>query len=230
STSNSASSFHTNIYKVLVKDPTTVVKRNGTVLTGLISNTYYQFQSNTADFIEADKPVLVAQFMSSTGGCPNTSGLGDPEMVYLSPVAQAIKQIGFYRNTRESIDVNYLTLIIPDSGLNSLLIDGLANAYTHTYPHPNRPGYTVVVKRWPAAQAQCLVQSDSAFTAVTYGLGSVESYGYNAGTLINNLNVIGNIHNTLDSTSTTNEFTCTNTPVELSVLIAYQPTKMVWKL
>jgi len=230
SSSNSASSFHTNIYKVLVKDPTTVVKRNGTVLTGLISNTYYQFESNTADFIEADKPVLVAQFMSSTSGCPNTSGLGDPEMIYLSPTAQAIKQIGFYRNTRENIDVNYLTLIIPDSGVNSLTIDGQLNNYTHSYPHPNRPGYTVVVKRWTAAQAQCLVQSDSAFTAVTYGLGSVESYGYNAGTLINNLNVIGNIHNELDTTATTNEFTCTNTPVELSVLIAYQPTRMVWRL
>ena len=46
------------------------------------------------------------------------------------------------------------------------------------------PGYTVVIKGWQAAQAQANMVSDSAFTAITYGLGSVESYGYNAGTLL----------------------------------------------
>lgn len=229
SADNSASSFMTSIYKVLVKDPATVVKLNGTTLTGLIDNSYYQFISSTADYVEADKPVLVAQFMSSSGSCPNTSGLGDPEMIYLSPIEQAIKRVGFYRNDREEIDVNYLTLIIPDSGMISLTIDG-SNTFSHTYNHTNLPGYTVVVKRWAAAQAQCIVKSDSAFTAITYGEGSVESYGYNAGTLINNLSAVGAIHNVLDTSAVSNDFTCTNTPVELSVLMAYQPTKMVWKL
>lgn len=230
STDNSPSTFMTNIYKVVVKDPTTVVKRNGVVLTGLIGNSYYRFTSGTADYIEADKPVLVAQFMSSSGSCPNTGGLGDPEMVYLSPIEQAIKSIGFYRNNRESITVNYLTLIIPTLGVQSLKIDGQNNAWSYTYAHPALPGYSVVVKRWSAAQAQCLVSSDSAFTAVTYGLGSVESYGYNAGTLINNLNAVGTIHNQYDTSKTKNDFTCTNTPVELSVLLAYHPTKMVWQI
>ncbi|MVT41166.1 PKD domain-containing protein [Chitinophaga oryziterrae] len=225
-----ANNLMTNIYKVVVKDPTTIVKRNGVQLplSSLIGNSYYRFVSGTADYIESDKPVLVAQFMSSEGACPNTNGLGDPEMVYLSPVEQAIKRIGFYRNTRESINVNYLTMIIPTGGLPSLRIDGVANAYTYSYPHPNLPGYSVAVKRWVASQAQCIVYSDSAFTAVTYGLGSVESYGYNAGTLINNLNALGAIHNEQDTSSTKNAFTCTKTPVELSVLLAYQPTKMVW--
>ncbi|NLR81172.1 PKD domain-containing protein [Chitinophaga eiseniae] len=218
-----------NIYKVAVKDPTTIVKRNGVTLTGLIANSYYEFVSNTADYIESNKPVLVAQFMSSSGACGNNSGLGDPEMVYLSPVEQAIKRIGFYRNDREFIEVNYLTMIIPTAGLTSLRIDG-SPLYDFAYPHPNLNGYTVVIKRWPAAPAQCIVSSDSAFTAVTYGLGSVESYGYNAGTLINNLNAVGSIHNSYDTSKTSNDFTCTNTPVELSILMAYKPTKMVWKL
>jgi gliding motility-associated-like protein len=230
SVDNTPSSFMTCIYKVVVKDPTTVVKRNGVALTGLIGNSYYRFISGTADYIEADKPILVAQFMSSAGGCPNTGGNGDPEMVYLSPIEQAIKNIGFYRNNRESITVNYLTLIIPTAGMTSLKIDGQNNAWNHAYAHPNLPGYSVVVKRWPAAQAQCLVSSDSAYTAVTYGLGGAESYGYNAGTLINNLNAFGTIHNELDTSGAKNEFTCTSTPVELSVLLAYQPTKMVWQI
>ena len=230
SVDNTPGSFMTNPYKVVVKDPTTVVKRNGVQLTGLLNNSYYEYESSSPDLIEADKPVLVAQYMSSTGACPNTGGDGDPEMVYLSPVEQSIKRIGFYRNNRESINVNYLTMIIPTNGLNSLTIDGVANSWNTAIPHANIPGYSVVIKRWNATQAQCIVQSDSAFTAVTYGLGSVESYGYNAGTLINNLNVIGVIHNEQDTSSYRNDFTCTQTPVELSVLLAYKPTEMHWNI
>lgn len=224
-----ASSLHTNLFKIAVKDPTTVVKKNGVVLTGLINNFYYQYQSNTADYIEADKPILVAQFMSSSGSCPNTGGDGDPEMMYVSPLEQGIKRVGFYRNTRENINSNYLTLIIPTAGVSSLRIDGTAT-FSHTYVHPNLPGYTVVVRRWSSAQAQCVVQSDSAFTAITYGLGSVESYGYNAGTLVNNLAATAFIHNEADATATSHQFTCKNTPVEISMLVAYKPNKIVWRL
>ncbi|MCW3467600.1 PKD domain-containing protein [Chitinophaga nivalis] len=229
SESGTASNLENSIFKVVVKDPTTVVKKNGVVQTGLIANSYYEFVSNTADFIEADKPVLVAQFMPSSGACGNGGSLGDPEMFYLSPIEQAIKRVGFYRNVREQISVNYLTMIIPTAGLNSLRIDG-SPTFDYSYAHPNLNGYTVVVKRWDATSAQCITTSDSAFTAITYGLGSVESYGYNAGTLINNLNAVGAIHNTYDTSKSINDFTCTQTPVQLSILMAYQPTKMVWKL
>ena len=235
SVSSNASTFMMNSYKVAVKDPTTIVKRNGVQLPlgSLQSGSYYFFESNTADLIEADKPIMVAQFMTG-GNCMGGAGnVGDPEMIYISPVEQGIKRIGFYRNNREAISINYLTLVIPTAGVSSLLIDG-SSTFSHTYPHPNLAGYTVVVRRWSAAQAQAVAQSDSAFTAITYGLGSVESYGYNAGTLINNLNAVGSIFNISDTSTTTTShpFTCTNTPVKLSVLLGYPtpPTKLVWRL
>jgi hypothetical protein len=62
--------------------------------------------------IVANKPIMVAQFMS--GACQ--SGLGDPEMIYLSPIEQSIGQVGFFRNTQESIQANFVNIIIPDSG------------------------------------------------------------------------------------------------------------------
>ena len=228
SRSTAANQFQTNSYKVLVKDPTTVVKRNGVVLTGLQQNSFYFFESGTADLIEANKPVMVAQFMTG-GGCLG-SGLGDPEMMYISPLEQGIKRIGFYRNTREAIQVNYLTLIIPNNGVPSLRIDGSAT-FDHSYAHPQLAGYTIVVKRWsPSAQSQAIVTSDSAFTAITYGLGSVESYGYNAGTLINNLNAISSIQNVLDPATPQHSYTCLGSPVKISALMAYQPTRIDWLL
>src|SRR5690606_11164326 len=112
SNSSSASSFHTNIYRVAVRDPATNVTVNTVPLTGLRNNFYYQFESNTPDVIEADQPIIVAQIMSSSGSCPNTGGGGDPGMIYVSPVEQGIKNIGLYRNTQSAITVQYLTMVV----------------------------------------------------------------------------------------------------------------------
>ncbi len=223
-TSITASSFMTSVFKVVVKEPNTIVSRNGVQLTGAVGGVY-QFTSNTADVIEADKPIAVAQFMSGSSTC--NGGLGDPEMVFLSPLEQAIKRIGFYRNDREAIRVNYVTIIIPTNGVQSLQIDGQGSAtFNHIYAHPNKPGYSVVVKGWPSAKAQCIVTSDSAFTAVTYGLGSAESYAYNGGAYLNNLSALSQIQNTPDPSKPSHQFTCQGTPVKLSVLMAYQATKL----
>lgn len=223
-----ATSLMTNIYRVLVKDTATRVTRNGQLLTGLINKRYYQFESDSADYIQADQPIMVAQFMSSNNGCPNTSGNGDPEMIYISPIEQGINKVGLYRNTAEGIDENYLTLIIPTAGMASLTIDG-TNAFDHVYPHHHMPGYTVVVKRWDAEQAQCIVTSDSAFTAITYGLGSVESYGYNAGTLVKNLNALPSFNNIYNGSGQVNKYTCAKTPFRFSMLISVKPTSLKWE-
>lgn len=222
-TAINASVFMTSVYKVAVKEAGTVVKRNGVTLTGAV-NGIYQFTSNTADVIEADKPIAVAQFMSGSATC-NPGSQGDPEMVYLSPLEQSIKRIGFYRNNRQSIVVNYVTIIIPTNGVSSLRIDG-SSTFNHVYAHPNRPGYSVVVKGWPSAQAQCVVTSDSTFTAITYGLGGAESYAYNGGAYLNNLSALSLLQNTPDPNTPVHLFTCQGTPIKLSVLMAYQPTKL----
>lgn len=230
---NLPSTFNTNIFKVVVRDPTTVVMRNGVTMTGLIDNLYYQYESESGDYITADKPIMVAQFMASgiTGnGCASTGGYGDPEMIYLSPIEQGIKSVALYRNTQYAIVDQYLTLIIKTNGVNSLTIDG-SSTFDYVYDHPNLTGYKVVVKRWAAANAQALVRSDSSFTAITYGLGSAESYGYNAGTLVLNLNTIPGITNILNPiTGQVNPYTCQGTPFRFKFLASVQPTVIEWQL
>ncbi|MBV7530281.1 gliding motility-associated C-terminal domain-containing protein [Chitinophaga sp. sic0106] len=225
-----ATNLLTNIYRVVVKDTATKVTVNGSRLNGLINKLYYEYQSGTADVIEADQPIMVAQYMPSSGECTSGSTLdGDPEMVYISPVEQGINNIGFYRNTEEAIRVNYLNVIIPTPGLSSLRIDG-SNVFDHTYPHPNAAGYTVVMKRWGATAGPSTVTSDSAFTAIIYGEGSVESYGYNAGTLVKNLNILNSYTNVNNPAATSNDYTCAKTPFRFSMLIQVKPNEIVWKL
>jgi len=228
SNASAANSFHTNIYRVAIKDTATKVFRNGVQLTGLRNGFYYQFESNTADKIEADKPIVVSQLMSSSGNCPNTGGNGDPAMIYVSPIEQGIKHAGLYRNSAFNIAQQYVTLVVPNGGLPSLTIDG-SNTFTHQYVHTNDPNYTVVVQRWNGGQGQVVIDCDSAFTAITYGLGSVESYGYNAGTLVKNLNAQPTLTNTL-GTGASSSSTCENAPFKLSIKIALRPTQMNWLL
>jgi gliding motility-associated-like protein len=85
------------------------------------------------------------------------------------------------------------------------------------------------VKQWGNATGQSWVQSDSAFTGIVYGEGYQESYGYNVGTLVKNLNVLSSITNTLSATGGTSEYTCTNSPFKVSVLVPVKPTALSWK-
>jgi gliding motility-associated-like protein len=225
SANSGASARQTNIFRVLVKNPATVVRRNGVVLSPLVQNAYYEFQSNTADLIEADQPIMLAQYMASSGGCPDMGSLGDPEMVYVSPADQGIWNTSFFRTNAESIDVNYLTLVVPTAGLSSLQIDG-GNTFDNVYTHPQDAAYSVVVKRWNAGRAQSTVSCDHPFTGITYGEGSVESYGYNVGVRMNNLHGIGSVRNagsTEDKSSV-----CAGTPLHFSMLLPYRPSKLSW--
>jgi len=225
---NSPTQHNINVYRIAVKDPATVVKKNGQQLYGINGN-YYEYQSNTADYIEADQPIMLAQYLPSKNACGYV-GDGDPEMIYVSPLEQSINHVSFYRNDRQNIKVNYLSIIIPKAGVSSLKIDGVAGGYDDVYDHLNFPGYAVVTKRWAAAQAQCIVESDSAFTGITYGLGGNESYGYNAGTMLGNLSGLSSFKNKYSPTNEPSAYTCVKTPVELSVLMRYKPDQLDWRL
>ncbi len=245
--STSNSNYNTNKFRVMVKDPTTVVKRNNVTLpvASLITpGNYYDFFVNSGDattsgvYIEADKPVLVAQYLISTtastggaNGCPgivSPTGVGDPDMIYISPIEQGIKQAIFYNTNASAITSNYINVVIPTGGLASLKIDNQA-IFTHTFPHPSLPGFTCVRQNLSATPGQHSIQSDSAFTAITYGLGNVESYGYNAGTLVKTLNALSTINNTLDTVRQVNEFTCVGSPFRITALLPLIPTTITWK-
>lgn len=234
--------YNSNKWRVLVKDPATVVSRNGVVIPQaqlVVPGNYYEFGltqgdgPSTASYIEADQPVMVAQYMISLNGgdCPGLTaptGLSDPEMMYISPLEQGIKKAVFYNTDVSNIDANYINVIIPTNGLTSLTIDG-NNTFTHVFAHPGLPGYSCVRHNLPAAAGQHIIQSDSTFTAITYGVGSEESYGYNAGTLVRNLSAVPSFNNVFN-TGTNNTYTCKGTPFRLSMQISIKPTQIVWQM
>ena len=227
-----------NYYRICVADPTTIVKKNGLVLTGLINNFFYEYQDSTGgDYIEANRPILVSQYMVNKNQCwnfptgsPSPPSYGDPEMFYLSPIEQGQKSVLFYTSRKSTIDYVYANIHLPTAAVPSLRVDGNVVPIAQIIPHPNYPSYSVALVRFPGAAAQHRITSDAAFTSTVYGLGNYESYGYNVGTLINNLNNYSAIKNSLNSSGQTDTFTCPKTPVRFLVKLAYPAVSIHWKL
>lgn len=227
-----------NYYRVCVQDTATVVKRNGTVLTGLVKNFFYEFMDSTGgDYIEADRPILVAQYTPNKNECwripppsPAPPSYGDPEMFYISPIEQGQKSVLFYVSRKSTIDFVYANIHLPTASIGSLKVDGASLPAANIVTHPNYPSYSVALARFAGPAAQHTITCDAAFTATVYGLGNYESYGYNVGTLINNLNYYSAIKNSLNSSGSTDTFTCPKTPVRVFVKLGYPATSIHWKL
>ncbi|MBK7558726.1 MAG: PKD domain-containing protein [Chitinophagaceae bacterium] len=222
-----------NYYRVCVQDPSTVVKRNGVVMTGLINNFYYELMDSTGgDYFTADKPILVSQYTPGKNQCWNTlqNPYGDPEMIYLSPVEQGQKNVLFYTTSKFGIDYVYSNITVPTTGISSLRVDGAPLPAAQLKIHPNNPAYTVAFANLSNIDMQHNISCDSAFTGIVYGLGFFESYAYNVGTLINNLNAISQIKNVNSTNGGADSFTCRQTPFRLFIKVAYPLTAIHWKL
>src|SRR5204863_23967 len=101
----------------------------------------------------------------------------------------------------------------------------------YDYAHPNLAGYTVVTKKWtPATGTAGTVESDQPFTGIVYGEGSVESYGYNLGTLVKNLNNSSSVNNDLNIGTNATGYTCKNAPFKLKVLLPIAPDSIFWNI
>ncbi len=209
----------------------TVSVTQGMQTPNLINRSYYIYQSQTADYIEADKAVMVAQYMSNGTNCNGGSGDGDPEMVFLSPIDQGIKKAVFYSTNLQAILSNYVYVILPTSALPSLRINN-SNIFSYTYNITNKPGYSVAIKGWAATKFQWTITCDSGFNAITYGMGGAESYAYNAGTNLNNIDGLPAYHNIPDTSalSVSHPYTYVGSPMVLRTNVAFKPSQMVWKL
>jgi len=245
-----------NVFRITVSDPTTQVKVNGSIYTNNWNprGLYYEYESRVPSKIESNKPINVTQFITS-GDCQSgtigNNGSGDPEMIILSPVQQAVKNTTVYTpdfKHSASGGSDYINVVIPKSGVSSFKLDPATNitqmvdtgqsSYTGApyaaaalipiakafITHPLDPNYSWAKFRvnYPAAHT---LTSNVAFNAIAYGVEDGESWGYNAGTAINNLSSIGVIRNPFGTdTSSSVIHTCRNNPVTIQVALPYLPS------
>jgi len=136
----------------------------------------------------------------------------------------------FYTTSKFGIDYVYSNITVPTAGISSLRVDGTPLPAAQIKVHPNNPAYSVAFATLTNIDMQHTISCDSTFTGIVYGLGYFESYAYNVGTLINNLNAIVQIKNVNSTVSDVDSFTCKQTPFRLFIKVAYPLTSIHWKL
>ncbi|MFN4315992.1 MAG: PKD domain-containing protein [Chitinophagaceae bacterium] len=217
-----------NVFRIAVDDPTTIVRVNGIIQSGLRDNFFYEVGPLSAPAkIEADKPVMVAQYISTGRFCGNirSGDLGDPEVIYLSPVEQTINKVILNSTPNFSISNHFINVTIPagGTGISSFRLDG--TPVTGFQPHPQNPAYAYA--RISVIQGQHVLESDSGFSAVAYGYGDFESYGYNAGANVKDLYQFVTVQNAYGSVDF--PAACKDAPFALSMTFPYQPTSIEWR-
>ena len=218
-----------NIYRVAVSDSGAIVKLNGTVLSKATLNNkfYYEFQSNGANSIEADLPIMVAQYITTTGSYGNVlSGNGDPEMIYLSPIEQTINKVTINSTPYARIvdSLHFVNIVLPKNGAASLRVDGVAPKNQILHPGDNNYVYYQVTLK---AGSHTII-ADSGFNAIAYGYGAAESYGYNAGTNVVDLYQKLTVNNQYGAVKL--PATCRGTPFKVSITLPYQPLSLAWNI
>ncbi len=220
------------LVRIVVSDPTTVVKLNGTPISGLVNGFYYHIETDTTNLIESDKPVMVAQYIA-TNTCngtglpqnPSTGANGDPEMVILSPVQQAINDVTVYSPSAYNIQSNYINVIVKNTGVSSFQLDGV-NVSSLFQVHQKDPNYSYTVFTGLASGVHRLTSSEP-FNAIAYGYSNNsnnESYGYNAGTYLKDLStrmIVSNPYAVNDIATT-----CKNNPFKFRVALPLTPASI----
>ena len=219
-----------NVFRVLVKDPATVVKRNGVTMTGLQKNSFYEFVTRDPEFIEADKPVMVGQFMTYFTSCGNDeyeNPGSNEQMLYLSPLSHGLKQATAYRTTGGP---NWLNVILPNTGLTSLSIGG-SQTFDVTYPHPQFPDYSVVMKRWNSGNGVAQITCDTTFNAYLNIPDNNAGYFYNIGYQVPRVGFSNDTYKNVNNIATpTNDYTCVGTQFKPTVYLSVPAATITWQL
>ena len=216
-----------DIFRVLKSDPSAIVKINGnTIANGaFIKDLYYEFDSQSPNVIESDKPIQVVQYAVTQRRSINCSVFpeeaGDPEMIFLNSVEQNIDNITVYSSSAYLIVNHFINVIIETSAAPSFRIDGAPASFN---PIPGDPNYSYA--RLSVFAGVHNLQADKGFNAIAYGFGSAESYGYSAGANVESLGI--ELVTRVQNVKATNG--CVNEPLKFKVTLPYQATKLSWNL
>ena len=217
-----------DIFRIVLSTPATNVQLNGTAIAQdkFTNGFYYEFNSQTPNIITADQPVQVVQYAVSQGNtleCGNDgSDIGDPEMIYLTPLEQTLSQVTLFSTSNYLILQSYINVLIKTAAAPSFIIDG--EAYNGFAPVPGDTSYSFA--QINVAKGTHNIGAGDGFNAIAYGFGQHESYGYAAGANLQNLNTFLALENPLTNSVQSNG--CTSVSYDLGLTIPYKTTKITW--
>lgn len=237
-----------DIYRIFVQNSTTQIQvtdnGNTSTLTSAAFNStgnYYTYKTSNPVVIIGTEPISVVQYISSQTcktGCEvgnSTICHSDPEMVILNPIEQTLTDITFFSAHRNfvpsgtAIASHYVNVIVSKNYKSSVKLDNNSIAPSSSFidiPGTNYSYAQLDLTTSSATNPVHRITADTGFSAIVYGYGQFESYGYNGGTNVKDFSrqaTFNNPYSRIDSA-----VTCINTPLQFSVPLAFQPTTLRW--
>lgn len=188
-------------YRILAaEDGTSIIVEGLNRTIALNRGQYAEFElsNSQASRIISNKKILLAQYCRYQKA-DQSSGVGDPFMIIISPVIQKINDITFEAYGSELItDIFFVNIITLTSEVEAILYDGNGiQSYFRPFPDGNY-SYAQV----PIAKGTHRLNNDhpeGGFLAFVYGFGPLndtESYGYGVGFNLDiQLDIAGTLHN-----------------------------------
>jgi YD repeat-containing protein len=169
-----------DFFRILAAQNGTNISINGSPFT-LNQGEYYETNLTTPSTINADGPVLVAQFEPSqsfqTGNYENAgSFLGDPSMLLVPPNQEFGGHYTVLTPTT-GFPANYANIVVPTSAASGVTLDGapIAAAFTAI------PGSTYSGVQVPLTTGVHHFDGTAPFGVTLYGAAPYDAYSYQAG-------------------------------------------------
>ncbi len=232
-----------DVFRIYFSKDNTQLTING-IINPIIFNkgTFYEFNAATANSIKANEPISVVQYQISQNCDPQNRGFnnnnlvprpGDPEMTVLNPVEQTLSKITVYSALRNQTDPptdikqHFINVIIKDEfipsfTINNLPPEGVFNSILGT-------GYSYLqedVTTRSIINPTHNLMADGGFSAIAYGYGGVESYGYLAGADAKNLYENLQIYNV--NTLEPRADVCVGETTVFTLVLPFEPVKLTW--
>ena len=235
-----------DVFRVFLSDPATATDPN-VVVNGIhipfasFKNGYYEFQAQQPRIISSDQPIQVVQYAITQNqgiNCTDfANDLGDPEMIFLNPIEQTIDHTTLYSSGNYAIQQSYINIVMKTSAVPTFTLDG--QPYTAFTPVPGNNAYAyaqIPVQSGPenvqtstGAAGTHTLSAVGGFNAIAYGWGPNESYGYAAGTNLQNLSKNIVLANPGDHTLTQPN-ACAGATYKLQLSLPYQTPNIQWNL
>lgn len=176
----------TDRIRIMAAEDNTQIFMGGNFLTNLNSGEFIERTfSASSSFIEAYKPIMVAQYIQGNGCSGIPGGNGDPSMVLLNSVEQTRDSVTLYSSSFENIVENYITIIVNTLSKNSVTLDG--DPVTGFADVAGTDEYSFVGVRVDAG-SHFLTAEGCGLIATAYGYGEIESYAYSGGASFRTIN------------------------------------------
>lgn len=181
-----ASIYGDDLYRVLVAYDSTEIYINDVLSQTLNSGEFMENKANQVVRISANKPISVAQFKKTSRFFGNDLNVGDPFMLIIPPKEQYLSSYrvinteswDYFNGFFLSFTSHFLTLIVPDSVLNTVVIDKQpipANRFRSI----SNSGYSYV--NYSTIAGVHTLEAAAPFGVYVSGFGNANSYGYPGG-------------------------------------------------